>query len=303
MKLPHPTAGQPYCDISVLEAGFVNVPLKWVVDITQDDERTTLPVLAFLLRHSKSQKKLLFDLGIRRDWENLPPAFIKKIKAIGFGVEVPQYVVAALAKGGTRPEDIDFVCISHLHFDHVGYTKPFTNVTYLAGEGCRPLVEDGYPANPESFFTSDLLPASRTHFLSAAEWPPLGPFEHALDFYGDGSLYIVDAGPGHLPRHVNLLIRTSSDGGWVYLAGDSAHDRRLLTGEANIAKTDMFGCAHHDAALQAKHIAKIRALMDAEPRVQVILSHDLPWYEVDRNGDALWPGKLWSLSLGEDGTS
>ena len=293
--LPQPTTQQTFWDISALEAGFVNVPLKWILDNARDDERIDLPAFSFLLQHNETHKTFLFDLGIRKDWHNLPPAYVKRIKQIGFHVEVPQDAIYALARGGLRPEEINYVCLSHIHFDHIGDTKPFTSAVFLAGEGSRPMIEDGYPTNPESLFASDLLPEGRTRFLSPSDWPPLGPFEHALDVFADGSLYIIDAGEGHLPGHVNLLARTSSDGGWVYLAGDSAHDHRLFTGEARIAKTDMFGCAHRDVVEAAKHIAKIKLLMDGEPRVKVILAHDRVWYDVNKGNDVFWPGKLRSL--------
>jgi hypothetical protein len=55
-----------------------------------------------------------------------------------------------------------------------------------------------------------------------------------MDLFGYGSLYIVNA-PGHLPGHLNLLCRTG-DRNFVYLAGDSCHDPRLLTGELEIAE-------------------------------------------------------------------
>ena len=56
--------------------------------------------------------------------------------------------------------------------------------------------------------------------------------QNAVSFHW--GLYVVDAGDGHVAGHINVLARTSEDGGWIYLAGDSAHDRRLLTGPLNI---------------------------------------------------------------------
>ncbi len=77
------------------------------------------------------------------------------------------------------------------------------------------------------------LPADTlVNLPSAAEtwsWSSSAGFPHALDFFGDGSLYIIDS-PGHLYGHVNLLAR-ADDRRYIYLGGDCRHDPRILAGE------------------------------------------------------------------------
>ncbi|KAI9068348.1 hypothetical protein FKP32DRAFT_158389 [Trametes sanguinea] len=296
MSLPSPSTNQAYCDVSALCAGTVDLPLAWVLDGAKEGERAQAPALLFLLRHSSRNETFLFDLGIRKDWHNLPPVSLKYVtENLGFRIDVPQDAAEALARGGSlQPSDITYICYSHLHFDHTGDHRPFTNATVLIGDGARPLVEDGYPQNSSSTVPAEAAPAGRTRYLDPADWPALGPFPHALDFYGDGSLYIVDAGSGHFPGHVNVLARTSPDGGWLFLGGDSAHHWALITGEGRIAKTAHFGCAHMDVAAAEAHIARIRELMK-NPRVRVILAHDEPWYRANKDGPAFWPGKIESL--------
>lgn len=294
MSLPPPTENQAYCDVSALEGGHVQIPLRWVLDNAKDGDVNNLPGLSFLLRHNSNGDTLLVDLGIRKDWETkLPTPILQRVQQMGFIVDVPQDAPTSLRKGGIDPAAIKHVLITHIHFDHFGDTAPFTNATFLVGSEAQQLVTPGWPADPDAPFPGDLLPSERTRFLTKEGWQPIGPFPHALDFYGDGSLYIVDA-PGHLPGHINVLVRTSPDGGWLYLAGDSAHDHRLIDGEAQIAKTDAFGCAHIDREAAAQHIARIRALK-ATPRVRVLIAHDAPWYWPNRGGPAFLPGKLESL--------
>ncbi|OCH91660.1 Metallo-hydrolase/oxidoreductase [Obba rivulosa] len=295
MSLPPPSENQAYCDASALVGGHVQIPLRWVLDNARDDEVNNLPGLSFLLRHTTNGDTFIVDLGIRRDWDTaLPTPLIDRIKHMGFVVDVPQDVPTSLRKGGVDPHAaIRHVLLTHVHFDHFGDTAPFTHATFLVGSEAQQLVTPGWPADPHSAFPGDLLPPGRTKYLSREGLKPIGPFPHALDFYGDGSLYIVDA-PGHLPGHINVLVRTSPDGGWLYLAGDSAHDHRLIDGEAQIAVTDMFGCAHQDKEVAAEHIARIRALK-ANSRVRVLIAHDAPWYWPNRGGPAFLPGKLESL--------
>ena len=294
--LPPPTDDQAYVEVSVLRAGLIEAPREWVIDTATPGERINLPALSFLLRHSKRpDETFIFDLGIRRDWQNLAPGCAKRVEHMQFTIDVQQDAAESLAKGGLSTDDVKYVCISHLHLDHVGDVRPFTKSTFIVGEGAREVLAKSYPHDPDAMISADLLPEDRTRFLPTHEWPPLGPFEHALDFYGDGSLYIVDAGPWHIPGHVNVLARTSPDGGWIYLAGDSAHDRKLLYGEAKIPKHALFGCAHLDLVKAAEHIAKIRRLMEEETRVRVIIAHDKPWYDEYEGKDVWLPGKLESL--------
>ena len=294
MSLPPPSQNQAYCDISALEGGHVRVPLQWVLDTAKDGEKMNAPGLSFLLRHSSNNDTMLVDIGVRKDWENLPKALVERLTKIGFVVDVPQDVPTSLRNGGIDPASIKNVLITHIHFDHYGDTTSFTVAKFLVGsEGADIATSANVPAN--------LLPQGRTAFLSPhtsepsfGHWSPIGPFAHALDFYKDGSLYIIDA-PGHLPGHINVLARTSADGGWVYLAGDTAHDHRLINGEAKVAYTEAFGCAHHDKAGAEKHIERVRELKEKNDRVRVILAHDEPWYQRNKGGSAFLPGKLESL--------
>ena len=204
-------------------------------------------------------------------------------------MQVPEDVVEALRKGNLDPADITYVGISHALIDHIGDPTRFPTATYLLGGEAQTLLDPD--TKDLAIKLLNALPKERTKFLDLSSAPALGPFAHALDFYGDGSLYIVDA-PGHLPGHINVLARTSADGSWVYLAGDSAHDWRIITGEAKIA-TEPF-CIHTNKEQAEAHIARIRELQ-ANPRVKVILAHDIPWYEENKGGDAYWPGEIKPL--------
>ncbi|MCJ1327020.1 hypothetical protein MMC10_003686 [Thelotrema lepadinum] len=112
-----------------------------------------------------------------------------------------------------------------------------------------------------------------------------------MDVFGDASVYVVHA-PGHLPGHINLLVRVDADannngngdgesGRWVYLAGDAAHDRRLLRGEVGIAEWDIEGggkgCIHFDKEAAEETLERIRGLERVE--VEIVLAHDWEWEE------------------------
>ncbi|EAU86064.1 hypothetical protein CC1G_07143 [Coprinopsis cinerea okayama7 len=295
MSLPQPSANQAYCNVSALEGGQLSIAEEAIKRPFTSGVMLSMPSLCFLLQHSTRKEKFVFDLGIRRDVENYPDVVAKQIQSGITPCEVPQDVVESLARGGLGPDDIDYVAISHLHFDHIGDPSLFKKSTFLLGEDSRILnsAQAGFPVNSQAAFASDVPPSSQTRFLSPEGWSAVGPFPRALDFYGDGSLYIIDS-PGHLPGHINVLARTSSDGSWVYLAGDSCHHCSILSGEANIAVGAPWNpryCVHEDLARTEKHLKHIQKLKTF-PKVHVLLAHDTPWYLENKDGPAFFPGKL-----------
>ncbi|KAH9989596.1 hypothetical protein F4779DRAFT_632161 [Xylariaceae sp. FL0662B] len=174
-----------------------------------------------------------------------------------------------------NPErDINIVILSHVHWDHIGTPSDFPSATFAVGSGTLDLLRNGAgPLYPAELFNDDELPTSRTiefppihsrgidsneydasskapkhtppdqdtttRLPASAEgwsWQPLAGFPHALDFFGDGSLFVIDS-PGHLYGHVNLLARTG-ESTYIYLGGDCCHDPRILSGEKGIALYD-----------------------------------------------------------------
>ncbi|KAI0051310.1 Metallo-hydrolase/oxidoreductase [Auriscalpium vulgare] len=291
-SLPPPRPHQAYAIISALEAGRLQLPGALFVD-PPPAASWQVPALSFFLRHSVSKATLVFDLGLPSTVREFPPAIKDILKY--FEPLITHTAASSLEAGGLDPSTVDQVCCSHVHFDHIGDPAPFTGAEFLVGAGARALLEHAYPDDPQSKIPAGHFPLARTTFLDSADWVPVGPFPRALDLYNDGSVFIVDA-PGHMPGHVNLLARTSSDGAWVYLAGDSSHDWSILTGKAKIAHyhvpgTDTHFCAHEDVEQAEEHIGRIRELR-ALPRVQVLLAHDGPWYNENRGGAAFFPGHL-----------
>jgi glyoxylase-like metal-dependent hydrolase (beta-lactamase superfamily II) len=230
---------------------------------------------------------MLFDLGVAKDRTDLPPMLQKRIKAI-YKVDVPADVFDSLKDLKIDLSSISSVILSHLHWDHYGERHKLPAPTqFCVGPGSLSLLEGPslYPQNLDSFYSADMLPRERTRELPPITdsecWKPLGPFNATHDYFGDGSLYIVDS-PGHLIGHINLLVRIENQQ-WVYLAGDSCHDRRILTKEREIAVypdekiPGNMACAHHNKTAAEEHLAKVRHLESMG--VEVIIAHDWEWLE------------------------
>jgi len=281
VQLPPPSDNQSYLVLTPLEGGKLGLPEYVVVSDPDLDKLPVVPSLTFLLRHSSSRVNILFDLGIKKDKTHYSPSTRERIKTYFEPCSGNPGIVDALHDSGlgVTPADISLVFISHIHWDHVGNPDFFPNAKFFLGAEARSLIESGYPSDPGSDHLQATVPSERTTWLEKSSWTPIGPFERAHDYFGDGSLYVVDA-PGHIAGHMNLLVRADSHGGWAYLAGDSAHDARLLTAEKQIGHYHTVdgrpACVHADPEKAKDHIRRITQL---PANVQVWLAHDPLWRE------------------------
>ncbi|KAJ4373014.1 hypothetical protein N0V83_003305 [Neocucurbitaria cava] len=321
VTLPAPKPDQTYVTISALDAGYLTLPEKLFVTDADPEKRATVPSLSFLIQHPSTQNssntdKLVFDLGLKRDFSGYREAQEHHISQRQPTIVKPD-AGDSLRKGGLDPKDVDTVILSHVHWDHVGTPSDFSKAEFIVGSGTMHLLANGGgPLYPAEIFNHDELPAERTRELVPVRqkdnekafsrqtnhaWAPLAGFPAAVDLYGDGSVYIIDA-PGHLFGHVNLLARTSPKK-WVYLGGDCCHDPRILSGEKGIALYDDgkggLRSVHADtdqAAGTVKGIARllkegnIREEGGGEVEVEVVVAHDKGWAE--KNKSRFWPGQL-----------
>ena len=67
------------------------------------------PAFSFLVEHRSSGRKILFDLGVRKDWENLPATTVNRIKHGGWTVTIEKGVAEILQEGGVAPKDIEAI--------------------------------------------------------------------------------------------------------------------------------------------------------------------------------------------------
>ncbi|KAI1617514.1 beta-lactamase-like protein [Exophiala viscosa] len=306
-----------------LGAGHLTIPERFFVKPADPDARRTVPSLSFLVQHKDARSgkttRIVFDLGMRRDL-SLYPAALESHLTSRQPISTDPDPVASLAIGGLSVDDIDYVMFSHVHYDHVGMPRDFTNkkTKFIVGHGALDLLngKTKHDLGKHMVFESDLLPLERTIELPPPEvsdnpspnhaqfkWKRLGPFPEAIDFFNDGSLYIVNS-PGHLPGHINLLCRLSSTK-FIIMAGDACHDVRLLTGERDIATwTDETGkhcCIHVDIPTAKENLARLRAVTKdgievdgeaARAQVELVFAHDFAWEEDAVKRGRFWPGKV-----------
>ncbi|KAK0636980.1 hypothetical protein B0T17DRAFT_520392, partial [Bombardia bombarda] len=138
---------------------------------------------------------------------------------------------------GIKPKDVEAVIWSHSHFDHVGDPSTFPTTTDLVvGPGVKAASWPGWPSNPEGkVLDADaegrVVREVRFGDEDGQGGLMIGRFR-AMDYFGDGSFYLLDA-PGHAVGHMCGLARvtpSSAAGGssFVFMGADGCHHAGVL---------------------------------------------------------------------------
>jgi hypothetical protein len=72
------------------------------------EKKRASPSLSFLLEHS-SGRRLVWDLGIRKDYENYAPKIANYIPTTKYDMDVPRNVADVLEEGGVALDSVEAV--------------------------------------------------------------------------------------------------------------------------------------------------------------------------------------------------
>ena len=193
-------------------------------DLEGFDNMPELPTWSFLIEH-QSGRKLLFDLGVPTDWDNMSPHLSGSLKKRGWGIEVQKSTVELLKEQNIRPEEIEGIVWSHWHWDHIGNPSTFPPSTkVIVGPGFKDELLPAYPTNPEANVREVDFEGRELQEITFTEPSSLqiGPFR-GHDYFGDGSFYLLDT-PGHAVGHLAGLARTTAEPStFIFMGGDLTH--------------------------------------------------------------------------------
>ncbi|KAF4981415.1 hypothetical protein FZEAL_2763 [Fusarium zealandicum] len=200
---------------------FIDPP---ILDELQSKQKLFAPALVFLVEHQQSKRRVVFDLGIRKNPADYPPAVLAYHKA--FEIQTGEEVFDILRDGGVDLDTIEAVIWSHHHLDHTGNPSGFPATTDLiVGPGFNETLLPTYPENPEAMVGQrdlDGRTVRQLDFETQSDGLAIGGFR-AIDYFKDGSFYLLEA-PGHSVDQVAGLVRTSaSPSRFILLGADIGH--------------------------------------------------------------------------------
>ncbi|KAI0379433.1 Metallo-hydrolase/oxidoreductase [Hypomontagnella monticulosa] len=282
-------------DVRVIDTNtllYLRTGLFWETEL-QGFEGLDAPTYCFLVSHGS--RHVVFDLGVRTDWENYAPKIVQLIKAtttVTPGLDVASVLDSDVSGLQIRSTDIEAVIWSHNHFDHTGDPSTFQPSTQLVvGPGVKTASWPGYPSNPDAGVLDADAAGREVREITFAGTPPrVGGFD-AFDYFGDGSFYLLDA-PGHAIGHMCALARTTADPpSFVFMGADACHHAGIIRPSEKLRIPQQCPCAglwtnpeqpllrvphgpiFADHAAATDTVRKIQEL-DALSEVFVILAHD-----------------------------
>ncbi|KAM5357687.1 hypothetical protein ACJZ2D_016015 [Fusarium nematophilum] len=241
---------------------------------------------AFYIYHEPSGRHVLWDAGLSANRSEYTAFSVKHILDILEPVNPRFSLTEQLEKSGRDANAIDTVIFSHHHWDHSRPIKSmFPNALGLFGPGtfahCAPgqFHDEPYDAKGEwdaNFFHPERATENCSELNG--EWQQFGPFDKALDFFGDGSMWILEA-PGHMPGNLAAAVRLPC-GSLVILASDCCHSRALLEGKEDFktwkGSHDEECSLHTDLQAARETVDKLHSL-EVDYGAHIALAHDSSW--------------------------
>jgi N-acyl homoserine lactone hydrolase len=180
-----------------------------------------LSVPCFLIAHPKGT--LIWDTGAvpDSDWKPTGSAVIHHIvlpDSQERDVTMVKPLRGQLAELGYSPADINYLALSHYHYDHTANANAFPAATWLVRQAERDAMFAEKPPGVTQPSTYASLRNIKTVILRSDDY----------DVFGDGTV-IIKSAPGHTPGHQVLYVKLAKTGG-ILLSGDLYHypeERRL----------------------------------------------------------------------------
>jgi N-acyl homoserine lactone hydrolase len=238
-------------ELSIFRTGAVNIVrsafMPWLEGPARD-EKVFTPVWSALVRTPEGN--ILFDTGLHPVHADRPDATFGPQPSMTVAMEHADAVVSRLAAIGVKPDDVNIVVNSHLHFDHAGNNGAFPNATFVV-QGEHLAFAKGKPNFPGVYWDIPELTyvpaAGRSRVAKGVEVVPT---------------------PGHAPGHQSLIVDLAETGR-VVLTGDAAFTR------ANLERGEIPAM---DQVAAKESLALIRSLVK-DDLDRVFTSHDA----------AMWP--------------
>ncbi|MGJ8636005.1 MAG: N-acyl homoserine lactonase family protein [Phycisphaerales bacterium] len=207
-----------------------------------------ISVRSFLIVHQDGI--LLWDTG-------LPDTYINREVRQGITLStLSKTLLEQLQELELSPKNIDYIALSHFHYDHSGNANYFPTATLLVAKNEYELA---FGEQAENVFglmpgTYETLRDTETHFVN-----------DELDVFGDGRVRILPT-PGHTIGSQALMVNLQENG-LVILSGDLWH----FESQRAFSRVPSFNASYHETLESMRLVDQI---LSCNPNSQIWITHD-----------------------------
>jgi glyoxylase-like metal-dependent hydrolase (beta-lactamase superfamily II) len=260
-------AHAPVVKLTGFVTGWVEAGPEILIDA--NDPRTPpdlkrklwVPSISYLLEHPTRGRALL-DTGLRSGdcaYGTVPLYWVPCRNSIGSDA-VSQLKVHGLSVG-----DISWIVMSHFHGDHASGLENLLRLGAPKIATTREEIDDVQSAwRPVLGYEAEMLGRDMNVVTINSRLQSMPAVGMAADFFGDGSLWLIPT-PGHTRGEISMLVNTRPR--VTLLTFDAAH----LAADFDLSIAP--GATVDRSAARAS-IARLHALANAVPNVQVIYGHE-----------------------------
>ncbi len=259
--------GLPDIDVTFLRCGSVVVPEFLAVRGAFSSRPREISHSAVLIRHPNGT--FLYDTGLCTDIELflLDQSWFFSQTLGKFKME--QSLGNHLQQLNMRPNDLDFVLLSHLHWDHVAGIPDLPGVPLRINQLEFDAAHQGL-LDQNNGLVRRLL-SNNPFTLYNLGGPAYEGFRSSYDLFGDGSILLVPL-PGHTPGQIGMIINRAH-GARLFLIGDAAWlvDNYILPATMH---PFLWSRVTSDDATARQTLLKLHRFMELYPEVPLIAMHD-----------------------------
>jgi glyoxylase-like metal-dependent hydrolase (beta-lactamase superfamily II) len=257
----------PAIDITILRCASVVVP-EWIaVRGAFSFALRQIAHSAVLIRHPKAT--FLYDTGIastiNRYFTNQSFRFKQTLGK--FTMEQP--LASHLQQLSLQPSDLDFVLISHLHWDHVSGVPDLPHVPLRINRVEYKAAQYGL-LDLHHGLVRNLL-GSNPIELFDCNGPAHGQFHSSYDLFGDGSLVLIPL-PGHTAGNTGMLI-SRSNGRPLFLVGDAVWVAENFQRPATMHPF-IWNSVTSDDATACQTLIDLHSFAHRHPDIPLVAMHD-----------------------------
>ena len=182
-------------EMYILPGGFINIDHSLLMGGVGMGKVIRAPVFSVLVIHDEGP--VLIDTGLNPEGRLDPDhAWGPRAKLIKPEINAEDDIRARLGQLNLKPSDIRLVIITHLHWDHTGGLRFFTQCPIMVQKA-----EYRFAYNPDAFVSAQYM---RNHFDYPLNYQLLEGDQMIMP-----GISVVKT-PGHTPGHQSVLIRLDS---------------------------------------------------------------------------------------------